>query len=77
MAFGRLEPKERAASNLSCLGSASHLHAAVDNEHPSVLVHLMLTELLARLENDEDRPRTVVLMHHDRVARSLRRLDLE
>ena len=37
----------------------------------------MLTELLTRLEHDENCARTVVLVHHHRVAHPLGRLDLE
>src|SRR5579862_569837 len=61
VALRRLEPQKRARTDDGAFGSGRHLNEAVDHEHPSVLPDLMLTELLARLEHDENRARTVVL----------------
>jgi hypothetical protein len=77
VAFSGLEPKERPCADLRHLGSGGHLDGAVDDQHPGVLVYLVLAQLLTRLEDDEDGARTSVLVHYHRITCSRRRVHLE
>jgi len=77
VALGRLEPDEGSGPELCGLLGGCHLDGAVDDQYPSVLVHLVLAELLPRLENHENGSSTVVLVHDDGVARPLWRVDRE
>jgi hypothetical protein len=76
MAFARFEPQKRACTHLNRLGSRHHLHRAVDDEHPGVLVYLMFAKLLARAKNDEDSTRSRILMDHHRIKSALRCINL-
>ena len=51
--------------------------AALDDDHPRALAHLMVAHLLTRLEADRDRACTVVGRQHGRVDRAAGRLDLD
>lgn len=75
--FGRFEPEERASTDHSRLTSGCHLHGAVDDENPRVLVHFMVAEFLTGLQHDEDSSRTFVLVDDYRVTHTLWRTNLK
>ena len=49
---------------------------ALEHGHPGVLLHLVVAELLARVEHDQHRAGLVAGVDDDRIARAGRRLDL-
>ena len=53
--------------------AAFDVDLSVDHRHPRVLLHLVLAELLARLEHDQHRAGGVVRVEDDRVAGAVRR----
>ncbi len=60
MALVRIEPEQRPdARVLACSPPASTSHAALDDDDPGVLLHLVVAQLLARLEAEQDRARLV------------------
>jgi hydroxyacylglutathione hydrolase len=77
VALGRVETKELARADVLRLAAHRDADDALDDRDPRVLLHLVLTQLLARREHDEHRTRAVVLSDDDRVARPLRRVDRE
>ena len=54
MAFIRLEANERPRIGLQALAARLHFDSTVDDDHVGVFVDLVVTELLARFEADED-----------------------
>ena len=71
-----LEREERARWRLECLAAGLDPHAAVDDEHEGVLFDLMLAELLAGIEPDQDGARRFVRVEDDRRPAPARSLDL-
>src|SRR5215213_9583881 len=76
VALVRLEVGEGASGSLDVAVGARDLHGALDDEEPGVLLHLVVAELLARIEADEDRPCLVLALQDDRRAGARRSLDL-
>ena len=77
VAFGGLEPEKRAGADHGRLSARGHLHHALKDAHPRVLLYLVFAELLPRLEHDENRARAFILVHDNRVTRPLWRIDLK
>jgi hydroxyacylglutathione hydrolase len=73
----RLEAQHRPAPAGLDLLARGQLDLAVEHGHPGVLLDLVLAERLTRLQDDEDGARAGVGMEHDRVARPVRRVELE
>ncbi len=73
VALAGVEPHERSRPAVDGAAAAFDVDRSVDDGQPRVLLHLVLAELLARLEHDQDRPGTVVRVQDDRVAGAVRR----
>ncbi len=69
----RVEPDEGSGAAADHTTAARDVDLTVDDGHPRVLLHLVLAELLARLEHDQHRARSVVGMEDDRIPRAVRR----
>jgi hypothetical protein len=70
VALVRLEMSERAHGRVEPLAPCADLGDAVDDDHPSVLLHLVVTELLAGVKLDEHCARFFLGEEHDRIRRS-------
>src|SRR3954447_1174584 len=64
-AFVRIEGEEASDARVDGLAAGLDTDRAVDDRHECALLHLMVAERLARLEDDEDRARTGVRTQHD------------
>lgn len=72
----RFEAGQRARWGIDLLGSGAERDGALDHHDPGVLLHLMVAQLLAGIEANEDRPGFVVALEDDGRAAPSRRLDL-
>src|SRR5262249_56096763 len=54
--------------------AGADLDLAVEDRQPGVLLHLVLAELLARAEDDQDRARAVVGVQDQRITGAVRRV---
>ena len=70
-----LEGEERARLGVERLASGLDPNASLDDEHVGVLLDLVIAELLAGLEADENRARRLSRVEHHRGAATARRLD--
>src|SRR3954447_2758428 len=75
-AFVRVEGEEAPDAALDRLAAGLDTHRAVDHRHERALLHLMVAERLARLEDDEDRARTGVRTQDDGRAVAAGSVDL-
>src|SRR5690349_10059093 len=71
----RLERDERPGARVEPLAVALDAHLAVDHQDERVLLHLVLAELLPRLEHDQHRAPLLLRVEHDRRDRAARRVD--
>jgi hypothetical protein len=71
----RLEMGQRSGPGVDLIAAGANLSRAVDDQHPGVLLHLMIAESLARIEADEHRTRLVLAHEHNRGAAPVRRRD--
>src|SRR5207247_1649309 len=76
VALVRLEVRERARAGLHLLAARANPGLPVDHEDPSVLLHLVIAELLAGIEADEDGAGFILAQEDDWRTASVRRLDL-
>jgi hypothetical protein len=65
MALCGIEHQERAGTERPRLPVAAELGLALDHRDPRSLAQLMVAELAARLEQDEDSARIVLGVHDD------------
>ncbi len=72
----RLEMHERPDRSLDRVARRSDPRRALDDDDPGVLFDLVIAELLARFEADQNGARLVLAQEDDRRAASVRRLDL-
>src|SRR4051812_16149564 len=77
MALVGSETDEGARACRCALAVRVNLDLSIDDGEPGVLLDLMLAELLARLQHDQDGTGAVIRMEHDRIARPIRRVELE
>ena len=75
MPLGRIEGRERADSTPDDLVPGADLGLALDHDEPCSLANLVVAELLAGLEADEDDARAVVGHQPGRIDRAAGRLD--
>ncbi len=71
-----LEMGERARGRLHPLAPGADLCLPVDDQHPGVLLDLMVAELLAGIEPDEDGASLVLALQDDGRAAPIRGLDV-
>ncbi len=71
-----LEVHERSDRSLDRVGRGADPGRTLDDDDPGVLLDLVVAELLARFEADQDGARLVLAQQDDRRAASLRRHDL-
>jgi hydroxyacylglutathione hydrolase len=71
--LARVEPHEGSRPAADHTAAARDIDLTVDDRHPGVLLHLVLPELLARLEHDQHRARSVVGVKDDRIPGAVRR----
>jgi hypothetical protein len=76
MALVRLEMSEGPRGRGNLLVAGPDAGVSVDDEDPRVLLDLVVSELLARLEADQNRAGLVFAHQNDRRAAAVRRLDL-
>src|SRR6266540_6457438 len=72
----RLEREEGPRLRVERLAGGFDADRAVEDEDECVLLHLMLAELLARIEPDQDSACGFIGVQHDRRTSAARRLDL-
>jgi hypothetical protein len=71
----RLEMGQRSGRGVDLFAAGANLRRAVDDQHPGVLLHLMVAERLTRIEADEHGARLVLAHEHNRGAAPVRRRD--
>ncbi len=71
-----LEVNERSDRRLDRVGRRADPRRPLDDDDPGVLLDLMIAELLAGFEADQNSPGLVLAEQDDRRAASVRRLDL-
>jgi hypothetical protein len=76
VALVRLEMRERARAGHHLLAARANPGLSIDHQDPSMLLHLVVAELLAGIEADEDGAGLVFAQEDDWRTASLRRLDL-
>ena len=76
VALVRLEVDERSDLRFDLALAPRHLRDAVDDDDPCVLLHLVLAELLPRLDLDENGAGLALAVENDRIARAVRLRDL-
>src|SRR5207253_8552065 len=69
-----LEGEKRAGLGFESFTAGLDADASVDDQHEGVLFDLVLAELLPWIESDQDCPRRVVGIEHDRGATPFRSL---
>src|SRR5919109_23099 len=77
VALARVEPKQRPSARFDALRPGTDLDRPVHHEQPGVLVDLVVAELLAGVEADEDGSRLLPRVEHDRAPAAFRSLELE
>jgi hypothetical protein len=70
-----IECEQPAGLGVDRLAAGLDPGGALDNAHPRPLLHLVVTELAAGLDADEDGATLVVRVEDDRIARAFRGLD--
>jgi hypothetical protein len=76
VAFVGLEGDERAGVGIDRLAAGLDARATLDDHEKRVFLDLVIAQLLARLETDENGARFLVRVKDDRGSTAVRRLDL-
>jgi len=75
MALVRLEMRERAGGRVDLLAARADPSSALDHVEPGVLLDLMVAELLAGVDSDEDGAGLVLALQDDRRSSPVRSRD--
>ena len=71
-----LEVGEGPSRRLHIIAAGANAHRSLDHEKPGVLLHLVVSQLLAGIERDEDGPGLVLAQENDGRTATARSLDL-